>query len=188
MKELLPSSNLMQITPASGGQITSPSQSIDAIKRLLDEMERQDFGYPIDLNTVRAPSATRVGASLPEQLRPLYEECDGMSLPDVHNGIFIDSAERVLSAPSRGDAVSVGDSLERFVPFGSDGGGNRYAMSEATGAVHILPSSGGICDGRYIAARAAPVRIVAENPSRFIERVEADVRAFVRGVEGHEFI
>lgn len=168
--------------------MTSPSRSIEAIKQLLNEMERQDFGYPIDLNTVRAPSATRVRASLPEQLRTLYDECDGMSLPDVHNGIFIDSAERVLPAPSRGDAVSVGDSLERFVPFGSDGGGNRYAMSEATGAVHILPSSGGICDGRYIADPDAPVRILAENPSRFIERVEADVRAFVRGVEGHEFI
>lgn len=164
------------------------SRSIEMIKELLCEMERQDFGYPIDVNTVRAPSATRVRTSLPEQLRTLYEVCDGVSLPDVHNGIFIDSAERVLSAPSRGDAVSVGDSLERFVPFGSDGGGNRYAMSEATGAVHILPSAGSLRDGKYIADPDAPVRIVAENPSRFIERIEADVRAFVHGVEGHEFL
>lgn len=155
---------------------------------LLKEMEHRDLGYPIDLNTVLAPCATRIRSPLPEQLRTLYDECDEMSLPDVHNGIFIDSAERVLSASSRGDAIWLGDSLERFVPFGSDGGGTRYAMSEATGAVHILPSSGGVYDGRYIAARAAPARIAAENPSEFIERIEADVRAFVRGVEGHEYI
>jgi hypothetical protein len=78
-------------------------ECLDAIRADLKAMAAHNFGYPIGTNEVRHPCPT-----IPTQLFAFYQCCDGLSLPDVHIGYFIDLAERVITAQRRGEPPSPG--------------------------------------------------------------------------------
>lgn len=161
---------------------------LEGVRADLDEMESQDFGYPLGVNEIRAAEPLDAQA-VPSQLKELYLLFDGLSLPDVYVGYFIDAAARVQSAQQRGEPMW----LERdpMVPihvFGSDGGGGRFAISGRDGVVYYLPSSGAVVQGRYVEDAGARVRQVAANVRDFLERLRADVHAFVHGAAGHRYL
>lgn len=158
------------------------------MRSLLAELQEQDFGYPLGVNDLRAGAAAGA-AALPPQLRDLYRSLDGISLPDVHVGYFLDQAQRVRSAADRGEPTVVDGSSEMPIAvFGSDGGGGRFALALMDGAVTYLPSSGEVRTGRYIPCAGAPVRRVAASVDDFAVRLKADVAAFVRGDDDHEYM
>lgn len=79
------------------------SEAIDQIRAQLPDLYAIDFGYPLGDNVVRDanrqngfPDAfvSKRGANW---LASLYLACDGLSLPDVHTGYFLESLERLVS-------------------------------------------------------------------------------------------
>jgi hypothetical protein len=157
------------------------------VRALLDALTEQDLGYELGTNEVRPPGA--VGAAVPEPLRELYAALDGVSMPDVHVGYFIDTAQRIMSAAVRGEPIQiVGDSERPIQVFGSDGGGGRFAVASDDGAVHYLPSSGAVRGGRYFEDQLVQSRRVAGSVCEFMDRLKADVRAFVNGDEHHRYL
>ena len=66
---------------------------------LLAELADLDFGYPLDTNEVLAPQLSP--PKVPAGLEDLYGVCDGVSMPDVYVGYFLDSAARNLSTRVR---------------------------------------------------------------------------------------
>jgi hypothetical protein len=158
------------------------------MEALIAELEQIDLGYPLGRNEVHAPSSEEVrarlaGASGLPPLSPLlrlFDRCNGVSLPDVHNGYFIHSAELILRGINHGEPRSLsGSEAGSILVFGSDGGGNRFALRGADEIVLQL-GEGAVIDGVFDGEGGA-VRRIAEDLEAFLERLEADTEAFVRG-------
>jgi hypothetical protein len=157
------------------------------VRELLAELASQQSDYPFGTNELREPSPNH--ADLPGELQPLYAVFDGMSLPDVHIGYFIDSAERVASASKRGEPVVVeGRQSIPIQVFGSDGGGDRFALGTVDGAVYFLPASGAVRNGKFIEDDVVTVRRISGSVIGFLERLGSDIEAFVHGREGHVYL
>ncbi len=158
------------------------------MRALLAEVMSQDVGYEIDVQELR-PAAASIPDEVPTALRPVYRVFDGLSLPDVHNGYFIDPAARVLTARQRGEPTRIGGHPERAIhAFGSDGGGGRFALGIVDGAVYYLPSGGAVEDGAYLEDKLVRARVVADGVSEFLDLIQRDVRAFAEGREHHRYI
>lgn len=167
---------------------TDIKEWIKAVRSTLANLASQDFGYPLGVNEVRERSAVP-HAGLPLKLEALYGAFDGVSLPNVHVGYFIDPASRVVSAAERGEPTLVeGDRPITIHVFGSDGGGGRFALGMNDGAVYYLPSSGAVEDGKFLESPTARVCQVATSVSGFLERLRMDIEAFVRDDIEHEYM
>jgi len=161
---------------------------LSAVRADLADLATQDFGYPLGTNEVRAAGLTSV-AGLPAQLCALYAACDGLSVPDVHVGYFIDTAARTVTAAQRGEPTLVArPGPLRVHVFGTDGGGGRFALGLDDGAVYYLPSSGAVRDGRFEEDAASPVRQLAASVEDLLDRLRADVHAFVAADEAHSYL
>ena len=163
-------------------------ERIETIREALANLASQDFGYPMGVNEVREKS-NESHAPLPFDLESIYSVFDGVSLPDVHIGYFIDSASRTASAAERGEPTVV-EGKERIAihVFGSDGGGGRFALGLCDGAIYYLPSSGAVKDGTFIEDYSTPVRQIAASIMDFLDRLKMDIEAFVRDECDHEFM
>ena len=159
-----------------------------SIRADLASLALQDFGYPLGTNEVRERSLLQHGP-LPVQLDVLYDAFDGLSLPDVHVGYFIDSASRASTAAQRGEPTALANEQQMKVHvFGSDGGGGRFVIGLNDGAVYYLPSSGAVRGGMFHEDISSPVRRVAASVSDFLVRLREDIHAFVQGNYEHEFM
>jgi hypothetical protein len=159
----------------------------EAMKGLLAELATQQTSYSFDKNELLNAASTNVipfGA-----LRPLYAVCGGLSLPDVHNGHFIDTADRMASAVKRGEPNQIaGERPIEIHVFGSDGGGSYFAVGTSDGAVYYLHSEGCVEDNVYFENDAFPARRVSDSVIGFLQRLLSDVEAFVHMREGHVYI
>jgi hypothetical protein len=159
----------------------------DQVTEVLIELASQHSDYPLGTNELR--KATLHHADLLQMLQPLYEVCDGISLPDVHNGYFIDSAQRVTSASKRGEPILVESSQSiPILVFGSDGGGGRFAIGTVDGSVYYLPSSGAVKNMTYFEDPVVTIRRVAGSVIEFLWRLKDDINAFVYGHDGHVYL
>lgn len=159
----------------------------NAVRVLLKEFESQDLGYPSGVNHLRekASSFHRV----PRDLQQLYSVCDGISLPDIHNGYFIESAERIASSSERGEPTEIqGKTKTAIYVFGSDGGGGRFALGTKDHAIYYLPSSGAVKNGVFIEDTVTTARTLATNLIAFLWLLKSDIEAFVHGDEHHSYI
>lgn len=160
---------------------------VESVRALLAELSTQDFGYPIGVNEARDRAIQR--HDLPAQLRPLYAVCDGVSMPDVHVGYFIDSAASAAFAVKRGDPTQIrGTDTVEIDVFGSDGGGGRFALDRASGAVYYLPSAGEVRAGVYIEDDVASRVKIAERLIDFLWLLQKDLQAFVDGRTDHTYL
>lgn len=157
------------------------------MREMLLRLEQLDLGYPLGDNRLYEPSGD--AGAIPKALQGLYEVCDGFDLEDVHVGYFVDQADRLRTAGDRGEPVSVvSDRLTgAVVPFGSDGGGGRFVVSESTESVYYLPSGGRVDNGVYFGDEHVRPRELSENVLAFLWRVHADVAAFLNN-DSHHFM
>lgn len=174
-------------------------QWVEDASNLLTELQGIDLGYPQGENAIRTPSQlalesdTIVGISavgLRDELLAFYGSCDGLSWPDVHNGIFVESVERLSCAKERGEpdklVVRDSDQIIRILVIGSDGGGNRFCIDESNGRVWRV--SGGLLENRVLEADSKTVVLVAASFLQFLNRLREDLRAFINGDQEHQFV
>ena len=147
----------------------------DELERALDDLMRMDFGYPIDVQELR-PAASSAG-NVPLPLAAVYQACDGLSLPDVHNGYFIAQSDRLDDLRRRGVPVrlAVDGRCVPIVVFGSDGGGNSFALREDDQSVWFLPSDAEVRRGTYVFNPLRPPVLLAPTVSAFLWRLLDDV-------------
>ena len=157
------------------------------LQEALRTLALQDFGYPLGTNEVREPISPT--PRIPQGLVPLYAVSDGISLPDVHVGYFIDSAERVASAAERREPTRIeGCKPLDIHVFGSDGGGGRFALRVDDGSVYYLPVAGAVKDGVFYEDSSVVARRIAETLPDFLWLLEADINAFVHNEQDHTYI
>jgi hypothetical protein len=160
---------------------------VTSVRATLAEMAEMDWGYPIHTNEVRERSAER--HVVPPSLEPLYEVCDGASLMNVYVGYDIHPSWMVEAAAQRGLPTRIkGKSPRAIHVFGSDGGGCMFALGTEDGAVYFLPNEALIEGGVYEEDEDMPVCRLAGSVVEFLDRLKADIEAFVRGDEDHPFM
>ena len=166
-------------------------RQLDDCLRTLREI---DLGYPQGENVALSPPdpaslealIARAGLDPRAPIIAFYRACGGLSLPDVYNGYFIGSPDQLLGTlvdePRRlADPFSCD-----ILVFGWDGGGGRFALG-TTGDGQVLHlGDGAVRDGVFDGEDA--VRVVAPDFPSFLERLLADVEAFVRDDRKWEYL
>ena len=164
-------------------------------ERLLGELRRTDFGYPLGDNVVRP--AVALNDSIAAQLAGLHSACaakldaffsicDGISWPDVHNGYFIKQRKEIGQIKNEYDPTKIiGDMAGRIVVVGSSGAGTLFAIRTRIG--DILALSSGRIDGNTYYDNGN-VHVAAADFDGFAQLLLEDLRAFVAGKEEHTYV
>jgi len=142
------------------------------------------FGYPPGENLVEDPDdidATRlaaIGPSIPGDLLHLFATVGCVSLPDIGNGIFVHRPGLVADAYISYKLRHItGRHDADVIVFGSDGGGNLYALASPAGSpVYRLPE-GRVIDGVYESG-SSRFEVVATDLAGFLTRVRESVERF----------
>lgn len=163
----------------------------------LDDFEKVELLYPKNAHVIHPPAKesdlellrAAVKPAVPLELEQFYRVCDGVSLPDIHNGYSIESARDICKYIAQGEPTSISDGVQRqVVTFGWNGGGGRFVLcTDGPPDVLYLPDWGGVDDGVFDAGFAPP-RLIATSFAGFLARLLEDVQAFVRGDDGWEFM
>jgi hypothetical protein len=153
----------------------------------LEALYRLDVGYKIGINVVRDPVPEGKGS--PEVFREMYAVTDGLELPDVYNGYFVDRAVDLSTAASAGEPTHVsGKDPMDIQMFGSDGVGGRFVVRDDDHSVWYLPSEAAVRDGIYRAdEHSVPVRL-SSSVNEFLWRLLGDVEAYVSRDTNHVFM
>jgi hypothetical protein len=156
----------------------------DACDDLLRDFEAR-FGYEPGEHTVAGPTAAEVVAAaetagLPKPLTEFYRHVGEVSLPDAFIGFFVHPLRLVLANPTNGMPVRApGLTDADIVVFGSDGGGQLFAVDSAGSPVYLLPT-GAIRDGAYLGG-GLPGRVLAATFPDFLDWLLDAVRAAATG-------
>lgn len=163
----------------------SLSDWVEEMSELLDELLggfEDRFGYPPDDNVVtRAEpgecAALEVLASVVDShdLLEFYSHVKEISLPDVQNGLFVDSAEVVVDGANDGQPTRVTGAVEdSIIVIGSDGGGRRFAWSYSTG--NVVRLQGGALVGSTYEVGPGGIDILANDVAAFLQLLHEAVR------------
>jgi len=157
------------------------------LQRLIADMQTLALGYPVGAHTVSPPAAKamlaqfvqKTGLASTHPLVTFYSHCNGIDLPDVHNGYFIHNVELILHGLETGIPTRLATNLATtIVVFASDGGGSLFAIrTQAPTEVLYLPL-GAVHDAIFDDART-PTTILAPDFCAFLRRLEADINAFL---------
>jgi hypothetical protein len=169
----------------------------EQMQRAIDDLADVELLYPKGRHVIFPPAGPRdleelavhVKPAVPGELAEFYRMCDGLRLPDVHNGYSIASAASVCRYIRQGEPTRVSDRTPSgVVMFGSDGGGGRFALrTEGQPEVLYLPNWGAVDHGMFDAA-LAPTEVLAPSLEGFLNRLIDDVRAFTRGDANWNFM
>lgn len=166
------------------------------MENALEELRGIDLGYPQDENVLGAagnPAAlaefvSGAGLNPRSPLAAFYDACSGVSLPDVHVGYFIHEPGLVLRGLEGGEPRRLtGPYAREILVFGTDGGGGRFALG-ADGDGEVLYLGDGAVHDAVFDGVYGQVRTLAPDLRAFLNRLLADVEAFVRGEEGWEYL
>lgn len=173
----------------------SPEDTIVEMKRQLERLVKAGLGYPLGSNVIHPPGDPCVieeylgllNCGDNRTLSVLYKCCDGFELPDIHIGYFVDRLSRVKDR--RESDLSLAETSEgtlSIVPFGSTGGGGRFAVNcNDASVLHLAP--GLVKEGVY-RGRECDITKVAGNSSEFLEKVLSDMIGFLHNHPNHRFI
>ena len=152
----------------------------------LEPLAEIDLGYPQGENVVLPPSRDAVAILSAKHLENIeglvefYTACDGVRLPDIHNGYFLRPIRSLIELDDAAEPrVVLSPSPIHVVYFGCTGGGDLLVVDRETGRVLLLPP-GSLREGVYNGS-SGTVRVVGTGIADFVENLVADVRAFVQG-------
>jgi hypothetical protein len=159
------------------------------MRAALELLPGLDVGYEIPMGADVVSDPVPAGKNAPAAFAALYSVTDGISLPDVHNGYFIDGAERLVARGQDGEPFRVSGTDPMDVKmFGSDGGGGRFVLRIDDGSVWYLPDWGGVHDGVYQAdEHTRPLRLT-DSLNEFLWRLLGDVEAYLKADTRHRFL
>jgi hypothetical protein len=174
----------------------SITQQLQRLESILHDLTKIDLGYPLGSNTISPPFAgaassalSKAGLDTIKELSDLYSACDGIRMPDVHNGYFIYDLDRICSHyPDSDPCRLLSDNNDEFavLAIGQDGGGNHFVLHRNEGYVLFLPIGPlyqGCYDGRH-----TKIRVVARDIPDFLDKLIDDATAFVNDEHGHRYL
>ncbi len=167
----------------------------DSATRMLNELPKLQLGYPLDDNVIVKPDTSLVARTVlmrrckvpDESLVGFYEECDGISWPDVHNGYFLRQLNEIAGPLQDGMPASISATAKKpILVIGSTGGGSLFAVDCLSSEVLILPL-GKVVDGVY-EDHSNAISVVSKNVYGFAERLLEDLSAFLKCRRDHQYL
>lgn len=162
-----------------------------SVERLLEPLLANfadRFGYAPGENAVIAASpessaaASKSSGAGPEVLAEFYHHISKVSLPDVHNGLFVHPLSQVLANETNGMPVRAPRLTEEaIVVFGSDGGGSLFALGESGAPVYFLPP-GAVMEGVYSGGLQEP-KVLSATFAEFLDWMRSVVAVNTDSVE-----
>ena len=120
-------------------------------------------------------------------LEDLYQELDGVSLPDVQNGYFLKSLSNLIEGIRGKEPVSVSGEIEgSILVFGSTGGGQKIAIFQDDKSILLLEN--GLVENGVFHAENHSVKIIARSFEGFLDKLLQDVDAFVNDSLDYSYI
>jgi len=160
---------------------------LEHMKTLIQKLNLLDLGYPQGDHTVHPPNEALLQEMITDSridrdspLVEFYTHCDGVDLPDVHNGYFIHRLELITRSLVNGEPTRVQNntSTSNILVFGSDGGGGRFAIvTDAPHEILYLPT-GAVHDAIFDCT-TVPCTVLSADFMGFLKRLLADVEAFI---------
>lgn len=168
---------------------------LDKLQERLQELAQADLAYPPGNNTVHPPvtverlSVVASSLHLRQEVVGLYQVCDGLSLPDVHNGYFIHPIDQIQRSSQSGGPMAIDGGPYRgpIVVFGSHGGGGLFAIRAAEGDVLLL-EGGAVRHSVYEDDGGRRVVKVADSFEGFLIRLLDDTAAFIEDRRGYRYM
>lgn len=166
------------------------------IQGLTANMQTLDLGYPVGAHTVFPPAdktllaqfVQKTGLASTHPLVTLYSHCNGIDLPDVHNGYFIHKVEGILHGLEMGEPTRLATNLaETIVVFGSDGGGCCFVI-RTQGPTDVLYLPRGAVHNAIFDDERTPTTVLAPDLFAFLSRLEDDITAFLTDREDWVFM
>ena len=161
--------------PITGASVSSWAEELSQLAARFTDSFEDRFGYPPGENHVVVAEPRRTQdelASLGLQgahadLVTLYAQIESVSLPDIGNGLFI---HPVADPAKSGQPTTLtGDTEDQITVFGSDGGGNLFALNATGDKVYRLSS--GALHGDTYEADAGEFTVIAPLLGGFLELV-----------------
>jgi len=163
----------------------------------LVEFREVDLGYPQGKNEIIPPDGSldtgrfsaETGIPSTSAVCDFYRLCDGVTLSDVHVGLFIHRAERVMRAMHDGEPTRIegGPLTAPIAVIGSDGGGGRFAIRTDDAAEVLYLPTGAVHD-QVFDGSSSTVRVVADDFLSFLDRLYQDLVAFVKDDQDWRYI
>ncbi|NUV66619.1 hypothetical protein G6W57_05770 [Streptomyces sp. CAI-121] len=112
-------------------------------------------------------------------LLDFYERIEKVTLPDVGNGLFVDSVDDVVEGRGEWQPSELrGAVADSIVVFGSDGGGGLFAVSLTSGKVYSL--EGGSMAGVVYEVGESGVQVIADDLWGFMQYLRGELLRAVR--------
>jgi hypothetical protein len=144
--------------------------------------------FPPADKALLAELVQKTGLTSTHPLAAFYSLCNGIDIPDVHNGYFIHTIEQILHNLETGAPTRLASNLaETIVCFGSDGGGSNFVtLMKEPSAVLYLPL-GAVHNGIFDDNSTA-TRVLANDFFAFLSRLEGDISAFLADSDDWPFM
>jgi hypothetical protein len=172
-------------------------QWLEQMRSLIQELQTIDLGYPQGENTIYPPNEDLLQEMIIETnldqncpLVDLYRHCNGINLPDVHNGYFVHRLEIILRGLKNGEPTKTTGykaTLTDIVVFGTDGGGGRLALVKDD-PQEVLYLSTGILENSVFDCSPTQCEIVSPDFPGFLKRLQSDVEAFIEDRDNWSYI
>lgn len=165
------------------------------LQLLIQKIKEINLGYPLGSNELYLPSNdhnqifffTEIDLNIQQQLIRMYTQCDGMSLPDVHNGYFVNRLSKIFSTIKSSSFIHIeANNPVVVLPFGSTGGGDLFVMNISNSKILLLRPAM-LNSNRYL-SELGSVQEIAINLNDFIRRLLIDVQAFVENKISHKYM
>jgi hypothetical protein len=156
------------------------------------------LGYFPEQHVIRPPTEpqmldtliARSSGPIPVSIIDFYRRCDGIDLPDVHNGYWIHSIETIFRSWEQSVPTKIRftpEQLKEILVFGRDGGGNYFASwLGSLDEVVFLPN--GDVTASVFNGILTPVVHIANTFHEYLARLLKDTEAFVAGTPDHEYM
>lgn len=161
----------------------------EAVQALLDKLAAKPLSTYVPENNkfISPPNGDLLEAveklieyDLPPQFKRFYKTFGGLALPDIWNGYFLYTLEFISQKHSNTYIPKeiAGNLKGNILTFGSDGGGNFYAIYASTAEVFFLRF--GMVENGIFESNTQNAWVVAKDFNGFLEKLLLDIQAFAK--------
>jgi hypothetical protein len=159
---------------------------INEMKAQIKKLEQIDLGYTKSANEFLPAADVELldeierqrNTKLPEEFRTFYQTIGGLNLIDIYNGYRIHPLKFLIRTHEIPIRIA-GTQEDEILTFGSDGGGNYFAMRlDESGEVLCMAIEAIVEDSIYY-EDDFPVKTVGSSFYGYLERLLADTKAYI---------
>lgn len=168
--------------------LTDQIKAKERAKGLSGERISSNEVLPVEDVALFAQVEERYGTKIPEQIAHFWRHCGGLDLTEVYNSYFIWSLSMMMRTQMEYVPLYIDSKAgKRILTFGSDIGGELFAVDMEDGGKILFLQTNGVADNVYHSYEGS-VHVIAPDFYTFLERIVEDTKAELRGDPNWKFM